>query len=407
MSGFGLGSIVPDRMAAIDARFSGSGSASSSANGAFDAVLSTATGAGSATAGPGVDLGSTLITGALPASLLAAEAQSTGLADNVGDGGAIDDGGIGSGAIGGTGNSGSVDGLPVDDPAGTASGAPAPTGQSVVNAALKRLGVPYLWGGTDPNKGLDCSGLVQDAFRQVGIDLPKWSRNQATTGAEVGSLAEARPGDVLAFGHPVSHVAIYAGDGKMIDAPKRGQVVKVEPINRPIATIRRIIGVVEPSRPAPSPAPSPAAPAAGPTAGTGATDKPASHQPGPAETRYQSLFQAAGKRWNIDPALLAAVAQTESGFNPQAVSSAGAQGLMQFMPGTAAAMGVDPFDPASAVDGAARYLRTSIDQFSSVDAAVASYNAGRGAVKRYGGVPPYRETQNYVDKVLSAWKARS
>jgi soluble lytic murein transglycosylase-like protein len=80
---------------------------------------------------------------------------------------------------------------------------------------------------------------------------------------------------------------------------------------------------------------------------------------------------------------------------------------MQFMPATAASMGVDPWDPASAVDGAARYLRASLDQFGSTELAVASYNAGRGAVARHGGIPPYPETRNYVRKVLDAWRART
>ena len=78
---------------------------------------------------------------------------------------------------------------------------------------------------------------------------------------------------------------------------------------------------------------------------------------------------------------------------------------MQFMPATAQEMGVDPWDPASAIDGAARYLRNSLDRFGSVDLAVASYNAGPGAVARHGGIPPYPETQNYVRTVLDAWRS--
>lgn len=117
---------------------------------------------------------------------------------------------------------------------------------------------------------------------------------------------------------------------------------------------------------------------------------------------YASLFNEAGERHGVDPALLASVAQIESAFDPTAISSAGAQGLMQFMPATAGEMGVDSFDPASAVDGAARYLRRELDRFGSVDLALAAYNAGAGAVQRYGGVPPFAETQRYVEKVLSA-----
>ena len=277
-------------------------------------------------------------------------------------------------------------------PAGTA------TGTAVVEAARKHLGVPYLWGGTDPDKGFDCSGLVQHAYRQAGIEMPKWSRHQATMGVEVASLDDALPGDVLAFGEPVNHVAIYLGDGRMLHAPRSGDVVRTTEIDRPIATIRRIVGP-DPAGPTASPGIEPAGPAPVPT--------PSGFAAGEAEARYQSLFAAAGAQWNVDPALLAAIASAESNFDPTAVSHAGAQGLMQFMPATAASMGVDPWDPASAIDGAARYIRSSLDRFDgSVELAVASYNAGPGAVARYGGIPPYRETQNYVRKVMDGWTLR-
>jgi len=285
---------------------------------------------------------------------------------------------------------------------------PATSGQAVIEAAKTHLGVPYLWGGTDAEHGFDCSGLVQDAYRQIGVEMPKWSRHQATMGAEVASIEEALPGDVIAFGQPVSHVSLYMGDGQMLHAPKTGEVVKIGPIDRPIATIRRIVtpaaAGVEATLgsglrlAAPSGNAAGAVTASGPTAPAGISEL---------EQLYQPLFAQAGQRWNVDPALLAAVAKTESAFDRNAVSPVGARGLMQFMPATAAEMGVDPLDPASAIDGAARYLRKSLDQFTSVDLAVASYNAGRGAVSRHGGIPPYPETQRYVQKVLDAWRSRS
>ena len=114
-------------------------------------------------------------------------------------------------------------------------------GEAVVNAGAEHLGVPYRWGGTDPEHGFDCSGLVQDAYRRIGIELPKWSRHQATMGVEVPSIEAARPGDVLTFGHPVNHVALYVGDGRMLHAPRTGEVVKIEEIDRPINSIRRIV----------------------------------------------------------------------------------------------------------------------------------------------------------------------
>ena len=117
---------------------------------------------------------------------------------------------------------------------------------------------------------------------------------------------------------------------------------------------------------------------------------------------YADLFRAAGAAHGIQPSVLAAVAKTESAFDPTAVSHAGAQGLMQFMPGTAAEMGVDPYDPASAIDGAARYLSQNLRRFGSLELALAAYNAGPGAVQQHGGIPPYAETQAYVPKVLAA-----
>jgi soluble lytic murein transglycosylase-like protein len=116
---------------------------------------------------------------------------------------------------------------------------------------------------------------------------------------------------------------------------------------------------------------------------------------------YADLFTRAGARHGVDPALLAAVASQESGFDPTAVSSAGARGLMQFMPATARGLGVDPLDPASAVDGAARYLAQLTRQFGSTELGLAAYNAGPGTVSRYGGIPPYPETQAYVRAVTS------
>jgi soluble lytic murein transglycosylase-like protein len=103
----------------------------------------------------------------------------------------------------------------------------------------------------------------------------------------------------------------------------------------------------------------------------------------------------------VEVALVRAVIQTESQFDPHAVSSVGAQGLMQLMPATARRFGVtDAFDPRQNIFGGTRYLRVLLDMFQGdVVLATAAYNAGEGAVSRYGGVPPYRETQGYVRKI--------
>src|SRR5690606_14557534 len=96
-------------------------------------------------------------------------------------------------------------------------------GDAVVTAGSEYLGIPYRWGGTDPATGLDCSGFVQRVFKDLGIDLPRVSRDQAKVGTEVPSLADARPGDLIAFGRPtVNHIGIYVGDGKMMHAPRTG-----------------------------------------------------------------------------------------------------------------------------------------------------------------------------------------
>lgn len=116
---------------------------------------------------------------------------------------------------------------------------------------------------------------------------------------------------------------------------------------------------------------------------------------------FDGLILAAAQKHGIDPALLKGLIRAESNFDPNASSPAGAAGLVQLMPGTAASLGVtDRLDPAQSIDGGARYLRQQLDAFGGdVTKALAAYNAGPGAVQRYNGVPPYAETQAYVQKV--------
>lgn len=119
--------------------------------------------------------------------------------------------------------------------------------------------------------------------------------------------------------------------------------------------------------------------------------------------KYQHLIEEKAKKYNLDPTLLAGLIRQESNFNPYAVSHCGAMGLGQLMPETARYLGVkDPFNAAQNLDGAAKYLREQLDTFGgSVDKALAAYNAGPGAVQKYGGIPPYKETQNYVRAIRS------
>ena len=117
------------------------------------------------------------------------------------------------------------------------------------------------------------------------------------------------------------------------------------------------------------------------------------------------MVKAASDKYQVDPRLVSAVAEVESGGNQGAESPAGAIGVMQLMPDTAASLGVDPYDKQQNIEGGAKYLRQMLDNFGGdVKKAVAAYKAGPNAVKKYGGVPPYPETQDYVDKVLDLYQ---
>lgn len=120
----------------------------------------------------------------------------------------------------------------------------------------------------------------------------------------------------------------------------------------------------------------------------------------------QSLVNDASAREGVSAALVNAVVMAESAGNPSAISTAGAQGLMQLMPGTSAQCGVtNPFDPEQNVDCGTRYLHDLLERYNNnVELAVAAYNAGPGAVDEYHGVPPYAETRAYVSRVLTAYR---
>lgn len=255
-------------------------------------------------------------------------------------------------------------------------------GSEAVALAEKQIGTPYVWGGAKPG-GFDCSGLVQWTYGQLGVSLPRTAADQAKAGVAV-SPADAQPGDLVFFsrnGH-VDHVGMYVGNGVMVEAPHTGTTVRLQKVDLSTATaIRRVTGGTATA------------------SGAWAAALPAAARP------FANAIAQAAQQAGVDPALLSAVAWTESGFNPSATSSAGAQGLMQLMPATAAGLGVDPMDPAQALLGGARYLREQLDRFGGrADLALAAYNAGPTAVRNAGGIPPYPETQDYVSRVLSRYQ---
>ncbi len=164
----------------------------------------------------------------------------------------------------------------------------------------------------------------------------------------------------------------------MIDAPHTGTSVQVQAVSSagPVVAIRQVL-----------------------PGGSSAGDTVMGNVKVPGQ--YVSTIEEAAADNGIPASLLAALLSHESGFDPTAVSSAGAEGIAQFMPGTAAGMGIDPDDPTEAINAAAKLLGSYTTQFGSYADALAAYDAGSSAVERYGGIPPYAETQAYVPAVLS------
>ncbi len=120
---------------------------------------------------------------------------------------------------------------------------------------------------------------------------------------------------------------------------------------------------------------------------------------------FDHLIQAAAETHDIDHGLVKAIIHTESGFNPRARSKPGAQGLMQLMPATAGMYGVaDAYDPVENIQAGTRHIKYLINRYKNLELALAAYNAGEGNVKKYGGIPPFAETQDYVKRVLSRYR---
>ena len=200
--------------------------------------------------------------------------------------------------------------------------------------------------------------------------------------------------------------AIRSRSAAISPTPVRGDAAVLDPASFPSTAART-----------PSAGPSPITVATSSTVSTpGGGSTPAATQvPAPSGAwvdrlppegrRIAGWIDRAAREAGVEPALLAALVKHESGFDPDARSHAGAIGLAQLMPGTAAGLGVDPTDPLDNLRGGARYLREQLDRFGGTELALAAYNAGPGRVSQAGGIPRITETRNYVDRVMNSWRS--
>lgn len=255
-------------------------------------------------------------------------------------------------------------------------------GEQVVRNAQQYLGRPYKWGGSNPSENFDCSGLVQYVYKQVGIGLNRTTYDQIKQGTPV-SKNQLQVGDAIFFGSPSDphHVGLYMGNGQYIHAPKTGDVIKVSSLNSrsDFLTARRY------------------------ASGGGSVSRTTSSN---YSGQYASYINEAASKYGVSASLIAAIIKAESNFNPNARSNKGAMGLMQLMPANAREFGIsNPYDPRQSIMGGTQEIAKYLKKYNgNLDLALAAYNAGMGAVQKYGGIPPYKETKDYIPKVKKYMK---
>ena len=263
------------------------------------------------------------------------------------------------------------------------------------------LGEAYVYGGSSPETGFDCSGIVQYCFSVAGIDLPRTTYEQCEVGGDVNN-DDMQPGDLVFFmgsdpqdGLP-GHVGVYIGDGQYIHAPRTGDVIKISDLSArsDLWGVRRVITASDDSQSSDNPN----------SSSSGSNTDLSNSMDG----TYADLFTKVGNEYNIDPILLASIAMQESSLDPNCVSSAGACGLCQMMPETFTDLGFsldDIFDPYTNCCACAMELNDLATRHSDLTELLSCYNAGEQGYKNQianGGL--CSETANYANGVYKYYQ---